>query len=119
VRRAAHRPHLQGPQLAQAALPGSFLPGQPRGGGRTGEHIVRRRKPFGRSLDQPGPVELEEQAAADHVAQRAIGLDPVPDPAQFGRKPAAALAGVLRDEALDKGGIRGADFPPPVTPQCR
>src|SRR5947207_4536323 len=36
---------------------------------------------FGRQLDPAGPMQRQQQAPTHHVAQSAVGLDPVPGPA--------------------------------------
>ena len=55
------------------------------------------------------PVQAEHQAPADHVAQDAVGLSPVPGLAQFDRKSSSAVMGVLVDERLDKRYVFRAD----------
>ncbi len=108
--RAAHLADLQRAQLAQAALPRLFPQRQGGRGGWTLQHVVGRGHPFGRQLDPTGPVQLQRQTTAHHVAQRAVGLDPVPRSAQLGRKPTAAPPGVLGDQTLDERGVFRANF---------
>ena len=48
-------------------------------------------------------MEHQQQTAADHVAQGAVGLLPLPGFAQFRRQLAPAQARMLRDKLADEG----------------
>jgi hypothetical protein len=116
---AAHLAELQRTQLAQSTLPGLFPQRQRGRGCRTLHHVVRWGHPFGRQLDEAGPMQLQQQAAANHVAQGAIGLNPVPGAAQFSRKPTAAPPWVLGDQTLDERGVFRANLAATITHQSK
>ena len=59
--------------------------------------------------DVLGPVQGEQQAAADHVAQRAIGLTPVPVFAQALREGPAAGVGMRFEQRADGFEVAGSD----------
>ena len=58
----------------------------------------------------------QQQAPADHVAQGAVGLPPLPGLAQLDRQLAPAQIRVLRDQLADEGYVFRADRPAPVPP---
>jgi hypothetical protein len=55
-------------------------------------------------------MQLKEEAATDHIAGRAILLEPPPGSADFQRERAAAVVGVLRDQFVDELRVLRADF---------
>ena len=61
-----------------------------------------------RQCDLAGTLQHQQQAAAHHVAQRAIALPPIPGFAQSRRKLAAAVGGVLlRSARVYRGCLPG------------
>src|SRR5262249_41649527 len=58
--------------------------------------------------------ERQQQAAANHIAQRAVGLFPLPGFAQLLRQPAAARPWMGRDQFPDIDDIFTSDYPAPV-----
>ena len=62
----------------------------------------------------PGPCEFQQQPAADHVAQRAIGLLPSPRLAQPQRKLPPIGLRMLCDELADELHFRCRDHPAPI-----
>jgi hypothetical protein len=107
-RRAAHRPQFDRAQ-------GVETPFQRRAvhldGHRPapGDDVVRRPLAHRGQLDVPGPVQDEQQAAADPVAQRAIGLAPVPVFAQALRERPAAGFGMRLEQGADGFEVAGGD----------
>ena len=59
----------------------------------------------------PGPCEFQQQPAADHVAQCAVGLLPPPGFAQPQRKLSPIGVGMLGDQLTDKFHFRRRDHP--------
>ena len=59
----------------------------------------------------PGPCEFQQQPAADHVAQCAVGLLPPPGFAQPQRKLSPIGVGMLGDQLTDKFHFRRGDHP--------
>jgi hypothetical protein len=55
-------------------------------------------------------MQLEHQAAADHVSQLAVGLSPIPSLTQQLRQRSAARARVLGDELLDERDVVARDL---------
>ena len=49
-------------------------------------------------FDLTPPVQSQHQTATDHVAELAVGLDPIPGLADFGRESAPTQAGVFRNQ---------------------
>jgi hypothetical protein len=74
-----------------------------------GDDVVRRPLAHRGQLDVPGPVQDEQQAAADPVAQRAIGLAPVPVFAQALRERPAAGFGMRLEQGADGFEVVGGD----------
>jgi hypothetical protein len=68
------------------------------GCGRSRRTGIERLLTHRRQLDLPGPVQHQQQAAADHVAQSAIGLLPLPPFTQHGRQFAPAQFRMLHDQ---------------------
>ncbi len=60
---------------------------------------------FFRQPDVPQAIQSEHQPPADHIAQRAVGLNPVPCLAKLFGQPPSAVAGILRDQFIDKNDI--------------
>lgn len=68
--------------------------------------------PFGRrQLDPALGFEEQQQAAADHVFEGAIGLSPIPCPAKLLRNEPPAPTGVSGNDPPNKGNIRLIDNP--------
>ena len=67
-----------------------------------------------RQFDMSGTVEHQQQATANHIAQRAVGLLPLPGFTQFLRQPAAARSRICRDQFPDMEDIFRGDHPSPV-----
>ena len=61
--------------------------------------------PLGGKLDVAGPLQLQQERPADHIAQLTVGLDPVPSLAEPLGKLPAAVGRMLRDKALDESDI--------------
>ena len=62
----------------------------------------------------PGPCEFQQQPAADHVAQGAVGLSPSPRLAQTQRKLPPIGLRMLCDELADELHFRCRDHPAPI-----
>ena len=62
----------------------------------------------------PGPREFQQQPAAHHVAQGAVGLSPPPRFAQPQRKLPPIGVGMLGDQLTDKFHFRRRDHPAPI-----
>jgi hypothetical protein len=68
--------------------------------------------PFGRrQLDPALGFEEQQQAAANHVFEGAIGLSPIPCPAKLLRNEPPAPAGMSGNDTPDKGNIGLVDNP--------
>lgn len=92
---------------------------------RSRAHGHRRRRPtldqrvagpptHRRQLDVTGPVKRQHQATADHVAQGAVGLTPVPGLTQpLRQRPMTGLR-VASDQPSDEDDVRGTDLPTSV-----
>ena len=78
---------------------------------RPASDVVRRSPANFRELDVPRAVKLQHQAATDHVAQRAIGLAPIPRLAQELRQLSPARARVRRDQRADEIDLHAGDRP--------
>jgi len=76
-------------------------------------HVTHRRQ-----CDLPGPLQHQQQAATDHVAQRAIGLPPLPRLAQPGRKPAPALLRMPRNQRAYIKDVFLADLAAAISVLC-
>ena len=59
--------------------------------------------PHRRQLDHPGAMHAEHQGAADHIAQRAVGLNPVPCLTEQRRESASTGGGMLFDQFPNEG----------------
>ena len=59
--------------------------------------------PHRRQLDQAGAMHAEHQGAADHIAQHAVGLNPVEGLTEQRRKSASTGRGMLFDQVPDEG----------------
>jgi hypothetical protein len=70
-----------------------------------------------RQFDCASPVEHQQQTTANHVAQGAVGLLPLPCLAQFRRQPAPAQTGMLRDEIANKNNILSGNNSAPIAPR--
>src|SRR5215471_19761922 len=66
----------------------------------------------------PGAVQRQQQATADHIAQCAISLLPLPGFAQLLRQPATARPRMGRDQFPDIEDIFRSDYPSPVLEFC-
>src|SRR6266498_3488146 len=71
-----------------------------------------------RKLDVPRPKQREQQAPANSVAQRAVGLDPAPRSRQFDRQRAPARLGFMRNQFADEADLLATDLAPSI-PQYR
>jgi len=70
---------------------------------------------FGRRQLNPSlGFEKQQQAAADHIFEGAIGLSPIPCPAKLLRNEPPAPAGVSGNDPPNKGNIRLIDNPTPI-----
>ena len=77
--------------------------------------VVGDRLSLGRQDNQPGPVQLEHQAAGHHVAELTIGLDPVPGLAELGGKPPPTQSGMIGDHLPDGFNVGATDIAPAIT----
>ena len=73
-------------QLSQRTLQRGQLCAQVAHGRPVVRRVIGRTHSPGGQLDMTGAVQFEHQAAGHHVAWLAIGLNPVPSLAQFGRE---------------------------------
>jgi hypothetical protein len=78
---------------------------QHRRGPRTFNQRIARDETDGGKFDLPGSVRHQQQAAADHVAQRSIGLLPLPCFTHSCRQLSSAQAGVFGNELAQKGDV--------------
>ena len=77
---------------------------------------MTRLNPPGRpGIDVLGLPLTEHQTPTHHVAQLAIGLNPVPDLAHPGRERPAAQRGIFRNQLAQEIHLRLADFASPKT----
>ena len=107
IARAPDLLKVQGPKLAQRLLEGRGV-NQDRGGPHAPDEWIGGSETNPGQLNRPRPAEHQQQAPADHVAQRPVGLLPLPSLAQFpGQRPSAGLR-VFGDEPLDEGDLFGA-----------
>ena len=67
-------------------------------------------------FDLAAPVQHQKETAADHVAQRAVGLLPVPRFAEFCRQLAATQTGILRNELSYKEDVVGCNCSTSISP---
>jgi hypothetical protein len=67
-------------------------------------------------MDLAGSFQHQQQTAADHVAQRAIGLSPLPGFAQLGGECSSAASRVCRDQFPDEDNFFGRDDAAAVFP---
>ena len=98
VGRATHLPDLQRQKLSQRRRDRALVQQPVRRRPLAMGERIRRRMPFGRQFDMPAPMQRQHQTPADHVAQRPVGLPPIPRFAQPGGELPSAGAGMLRDE---------------------
>jgi hypothetical protein len=70
----------------------------------------------GWQFDLAGPLQHQQQAAANHVAQRAVGLFPAQRFTQLPRQLPPAAARVRRDERPEESNLLTADLLPTVAP---
>ena len=81
---ATNQFELQRLEVAQTAFDGCGIDPRRLRSGSVGQrvmpHVTHRRQ-----LDLAGTVQHQQQAAAHHVAQRAIGLAPLPGFTELGR----------------------------------
>ena len=68
-------------------------------------------------LEEPCPMEPEHETATNHVARLTVGLNPVPGGTNLDREPAAAQAGIFRNQTPQKLHLRGANLPTSKTQQ--
>ena len=86
----------QRPKLAQRLLEGRGIH-QHRGGPRAPHQRIGRSKTNARQLNLARPVQHQQQAPADHIPRRTVGLLPLPSLAQFRRQRSPAGSGVCGD----------------------
>jgi len=99
--------HLPDDKLRQAAkidLDGGLIEARAIRFLSPDQRIVRRTA-LGGKLDLAGPLQLQQERPADHIAQLTVGLDPVPCLTEPLGELSAAVGRMLRDEALDEGDI--------------
>jgi hypothetical protein len=65
---------------------------------------------LGRQRDLSGAMELQHQAAADHVAGLAVGLDPTPRRTDFEGETVATQVGMLGNQLAQKDHVGWADL---------
>ena len=66
---------------------------------------IFRRALFRRQLDMAGPLQLKQEAAANHIAQNTVWLNPVPCAANFLRQRTAAGIRIVGNQLVDRGNI--------------
>ena len=99
--------HLPDDKLRQAAkidLDGGLIEARAIRFLSPDQRIVRRTA-LGGKLDLAGPLQLQQERAADHIAQLTVGLDPVPCLTEPLGELSAAISRMLCDKALDEGDI--------------
>src|ERR1039458_3255811 len=72
----------------------------------------------GRQRDLTGPLQHQQHAAAYHVAQRAIGLPPLPGFTYSDRQLAAAFLRILLDQRTYIEDVFLKDLPPAISELC-
>jgi hypothetical protein len=82
LRGSAHQPKFERLDLAEPGAQRRRIDRDRRGSLALGQGIAGP-APLGRQLDQPGAMELQHQAPAHHIAQRPVGLHPVPGRAEL------------------------------------
>jgi hypothetical protein len=73
----------------------------------------------GRQRNLAGPLQQQQQTAADYVAQGAVGLFPPQGFAQLARQLPTATVGMRRDELPQKSELLSVDGLPAVAPRFR
>jgi hypothetical protein len=96
IPRASDLLKVQGPKLAQRPVEGRGIH-QHWGGLRAPRQRIGRSKANARQLDLPRPVQHQQQAPADHIARRTVGLLPLPSLAQFRGQRSSASSWVFGD----------------------
>jgi hypothetical protein len=110
LRAPAHLLEADGTQPIDGAMDRCLINRNPVGRLAVGQGIGKLT--FGRrQLDPALGFEEQQQAAADHVFQGAIGLSPIPCPAKLLRNEPPAPAGVSGNGPPNKGNIRLVDNP--------
>ena len=115
LRRAAHLPNLQRPQLSQTAFQRCDLQGRLQQRRPVPHRVVGHRLALGRQVNQPGPVQLQHQTTGHHVAQLTVGLHPVPRLAELGGKPPPTQPGMIGDQLPDGFNLGPTDIAPAIT----
>src|ERR1700724_4779161 len=114
---AAHLPDLQVSQLLQATFQERTFQLRIGHWRTTQHHVIDRVKPLGGQLNEMGSMQLQHQAATNHVPQMAIGLDPLPGKAELDRELIATRRWVLSDQLFNKLNVGGLNSPSAVAEQ--
>ena len=107
-RRSPDLPELERLQFAQAAPHRTLLDRDQGRSPALGERIGGR-VTTGRKLDEVAAGQFQHHSPADHVAQLAVRLDPVPSLAQLVRQSPSACRRMSRDQLADEGDIGVGD----------
>jgi hypothetical protein len=108
-----HLLDLHRTEFLQTTVEGSSVDGHRRRSLAPSQRVMRH-EPHRRQFDLPGTVQRQQQATAHHIAQRAVGLLPLPGFAQLLRQPAAARPRMCRDQFPDIQDLFRSDHPAPV-----
>src|SRR5206468_11359031 len=114
---APHLLHFQRQPQAQRSAYGPRISHYRFGPPPVCQRISRRAAAYRGQLDLAGAIQLQQQATANHVAQRTIGLSPSPGLTQLAREKATTRSRMSRDQLPNEGDIWGGDPSAPVAPR--
>ena len=113
--RAANQPDLHRSHPRQGPLDRRGVAELPLRHAPVADRVIDRLDARRGKLDMARPVQDQHQAAADHVAQLAVGLNPVPSLADFGREGASTGLRVRSDQIAQPIDLGLPDRPATVT----